>query len=617
MAEKKEKSEKKEEMRENQTSEAEQEAIDNYEKLKNQEIPEEVRKEIEKTREKLKEFKKVITKKYPFIEAIGILPPQATQIIEEEEEVRKQNKEEKLIHLIMIIPDDKAKEIGKLKEDSIKLVKDFQPRVWLHVKTAAEFWEMCFDGKYALAEAISMSYPLHDKGMLGALRVTSIHKSLVLRKFEKYVVSYVIAGSLVRGTAKESSDVDIYVVIDDTDVKRMSRFELKEKLRAITWSYAVEAEDLAGVHNKLNCQVYILTEFWEAVKDAHPVIFTFIRDGVPLYDRGAFMPWKLLLKMGKIKPSPEAIDMFMSLGERVAENVRRKLNEIVAEDIYWGVITPSQAVLMLYGMAPPTPKEIQEGEFRKIFVEKEKLLEPKYADILEKIVTAYKKYEHDPKIVIPGKEIDVMLQESTEYMKRLKELMNQIEQRMAKKEVAVLYENVFDLLEKTIGKCSEANACSKLTKELVDKGVVPSRVSGLLKEILEISKKHKKGDITKHELASMKKAVYELTSSLNEYLQRKEVLETNKKKIYLIYQKEEKGKSHDKRAELFVFKDAAFLIPDITQDVIKKIVQGKSSDVDKEDLKNFLSKKTEGEKLLTKQLFDAIKKIIGEFEIAF
>ncbi len=46
-----------------------------------------------------------------------------------------------------------------------------------------------------------MSYPLYDDGILGALRVAEIHKSLVLQKFEKYVVSYVIGGSLVRGDA--------------------------------------------------------------------------------------------------------------------------------------------------------------------------------------------------------------------------------------------------------------------------------------------------------------------------------------------------------------------------------------------------------------------------------
>jgi hypothetical protein len=128
----------------------------------------------------------------------------------------------------------------------------------------------------------------------------------------------------------------------------MSRLELKEKLRGIIYQYVAEAGELAGVKNKLSPQVYLLTEFWEDVKDASPVIFTFIRDGIPLYDRGGFLPWKLLLKMGKIKPSPESIDMFMSMGDKTSEIVKRRLLDIVIGDLYWGVITPSQALLMLY-----------------------------------------------------------------------------------------------------------------------------------------------------------------------------------------------------------------------------------------------------------------------------
>jgi len=47
-----------------------------------------------------------------------------------------------------------------------------------------------------MLEAISMSFPLYDKGILGGIRAASIHKMLILKKFERYVVSYVIAGSL-------------------------------------------------------------------------------------------------------------------------------------------------------------------------------------------------------------------------------------------------------------------------------------------------------------------------------------------------------------------------------------------------------------------------------------
>jgi predicted nucleotidyltransferase len=123
-----------------------------------------------------------------------------------------------------------------------------------------------------------------------------------LQFIEKYIVAYVLAGSIVQGKATPESDIDVFIVIDDTDVKRMTRAELKDKLRAIIIGMGVQAGEITGIRNKINIQVYILTDFWESIKEAHPVIFTFLRDGVPFYDRGIFMPWKQLLKMGRIKP---------------------------------------------------------------------------------------------------------------------------------------------------------------------------------------------------------------------------------------------------------------------------------------------------------------------------
>lgn len=575
------------------------------------EIPEEVKKEIEKIRENLREFKKSIIKKFPYIVAIGILPPPAAPLIEEEEEVHRE-KDEKIIHLIMILPEEKSKDLPKIKLESIKMVQNIKPKVWIHIKTTKELWDICFDGKYPLAEAIAMSFPLHDKGILGALRVTSIHKTLVLKKFERYVVSYVLAGSLVREEAGKTSDIDVYIVIDDTDVKRMSRFELREKLRAIIYSYTIEASELAGVQNKLNVQVYILTEFWEAVKDAHPVIFTLIRDGVPLYDRGAFMPWKLLLKMGKIKPSPEAIDMFMSLGERVTETVKRKLNDIVTEDIYWSVITPSQALIMLYGLPPPTPKEIQRGIFRKIFVDQEKLLEPKYADILETIVNIYKKYEHEEIKTISGKEIDSLLEQSTEYIKRLKELMKQIEEKKSAEEIEQHYNSVIDLLSKIFGKANETTLLTKFKRDLIDKAKISPRNLALLKEIIEAKKKYKKGKVTKQDIAKVTKAAHELLSALLEYSQHKELLEIRKSRIDIIY----KEGQEIKRGELFIFNETAFIVPDITKDELKKFSEGKISETNQDELKKWLAK-GEGKKKISVELINYLKKAFGEFELIF
>ena len=346
------------------------------------ETPDKMKKDFDKTKKELDRLKNAILKKYPFTQVISILPPASIKSFIDEEEVPKET--EKYMHLLVVVPEENFKEAQKIKTEIIKQMEGLKQKVWLHLKTPLDLWELCMDSKFELISAIAMSFPLADKGILGALRVAEIHKSLVLQKFEKYVVSYVIGGSLVRGDAIPTSDVDVFIIINDTDVKRMPRLELKERLRGIIYQYVMEASNLAGVKNKLSPQVYLLTDFWESVKDAHPVIFTFIRDGIPIYDRHTFMPWKSLLRMGKLKPSPEAIDMFMSMGDKTVTRVKSALLDVVINEIYWGITTPSQALLMLYGLPPPTPKQIV-SEMKRIFVDKEKMLEKRYINILEKI----------------------------------------------------------------------------------------------------------------------------------------------------------------------------------------------------------------------------------------
>ena len=560
---------------------------------------------MEKTRAKLESFKKSVLKKYPFTLAIGIIPPQAAEKFDEENELSEEEKKAKPLHLIIVIPEEKFKEINKIKAELIKETKDMKPKLWLNIMSPVDVWNFCLDGKYDISEAIGMSFPLHDKGLLGALRVAQIHKSLVLRKFEKYVTSYVIGGSLVRGDAKKTSDVDVFIVIDDTDVKRMPRLELKEKLRAIIYSYIMEANELAGVKNILNVQVYILTEFWEAVKDAHPVMFTFIRDGVPLYDRGTFMPWKLLLKMGKIKPSPEAIDMFMSMGDKLGESVKRRLLDIVMGDIYWGVITPSQALLMLYGLPPPNIKETV-TEMKRIFYEKEKMLEKKYIDILDEIVIKYYKgYEHEEIKEVKGAEVDKLLKDAEDYMKRLKELREQIEKRTQEKTVEEAYTNTFKLLQGLFGKKSETELVKEFEKELVNKGRTDPRFLHVLNELIDSKRKYKsKKKPATHEVEEIRKNSVQLINSLIEYGQRCEIADLQRSKIIISY----KGK----HADLFLT-NPAFLIQ---EGKIKKVAD-KIEDANQEEFEKIVREQKGKAGKLTAEILALLKKELGEFEISF
>jgi predicted nucleotidyltransferase/uncharacterized protein (UPF0332 family) len=573
-------------------------------KLPGVDIPEEAKKEMEKTKAHLEKFKDSALKKYPFILSIGIIPPQAAEKFEEEEStMTEEEKKEKPMHVSIIIPEDNFKDLQKIKAELVKEVKEIKPKVWLHIDTPVDVWNFCLDSKFELMEAVSMSFPLYDKGFLGALRVANIHKSLVIRKFEKYVSSYVMWGSLVRGTSKKDSDVDVAVIIDDTDVKRMPRLELKEKLRGIISNYIFEAENLAGVKNKLNCQVYLMTDFWESVKDAHPVIFTLLRDGIPIYDKGTFLPWKLLLKMGKIKPSPEAIDMFMSMGDKLETDVKRRILDLVVIDIYWGVLTPSQALLMLNGSAPPTPKEVQEGVFRKVFVEQEKMLEKKYADILEKIVTIYKDYEHGKVKEMKGEEVDKLLVEAVSFLKRLKELRTQIEKKSQEKTIYQLYEDIMNLLKGIIN-VNEKTAVSGFEKEFVKKGRLPSSYLHILKDLIKAKEQFKKGKLAKHEVEDARKNASLLINALIEYAQRCEIASSNRGKMQIKY----KGRT----AELILTSSACFLVEE--KGIFK--IHGKLEKSSQEELEKAFQNQKENKLIsFTPNIFELLKKELGDFEV--
>ncbi|MEX0932995.1 MAG: nucleotidyltransferase domain-containing protein [Candidatus Pacearchaeota archaeon] len=571
----------------------------------------EIQKKTEKAKKELEKLKNFIIKRYPFTEAIGILPPQASRkFIEDELGNIPENKIkelEKKIHLYMIVPEDKFKEIQKIKAEIIKEIDSKKHNVWLQVGTPVDLWEACLDSKFNLVSAISISYPLYDKGILAGLRVAEIHKSLVLKKFDKYIVSYVLGGSLVRGEAVKTSDVDVFVIINDTDVRRMPRLELKERLRGIIHQYIGEATALAGVEkNKLNVQVYLLTDFWESVKDAHPVMFTFIRDGIPIYDKGTFMPWKALLKMGKLKPSPEAIDMFMSMGDKTIKRAKRALLDIFSQDIFWGVTTPAQAIVMLNGLPPPNAKKELVRDFKKEFLDK-KMIEKKHVDFLDKIINMWRDYEHEKMKEISGKEIDELLKDTEAFIARMKELRKEIEKKFQEKTIEEIYGNVFSLLKAIIGNKSQAVTIEEFEK-LVKTGKFTSNHSKILKDVISARSEFKKGKLNSHKVDVARKNASVLIGDLIEYSQREDLANMEKSRLKLRYT--ERGK--EIFVDLIVGKNKAFLINGST---VQKITT-KVENSNKGELAKFLEDQKSTKNLgINPNLFEVVRKQIGDFEI--
>jgi predicted nucleotidyltransferase/uncharacterized protein (UPF0332 family) len=526
-------------------------------------LPPEAQKKLKEIKDKLDKFQnKAMDKFSDYILGIALMPPPKP---EKDEDGKEKPVDKSKIYIMVLVDDSDSTKMSKeeLKEKISTIMQSMAAEVDknLAIETVilTELWQTCYDAKYDLLEVIASSLPVFDKGMLAAIKIAEVHKGMVLKKFEKYIVSYVLGGSLVQGKATNKSDIDVFIVIDDTDVKKMTRAELKDKLRAIIIGMGIDAGKMTGIENKINIQVYILTDFWENIKEANPVIFTFLRDGVPFYDRGIFMPWKQLLQMGRVKPSPEAIDMFMHSGEQILERVNYKLTEIATEDFFWATLTPTQAAIMLYGLPPPTPKESPDM-IRDIFIKKEKMLEEEYVKILERVLKTRKDIEHGDKKIVTGKEVDSLLDDSKKYLKRMNELFKQIEELKEEEGVMHNYETVVTVVRDTLRlegleQVSDTEMIKAFEMHLIHKGHVPEKYIRMLKDISKAKKDYDAGKLSKTEIHQINKDARELIKFLVEHIQRKRGRELDRVKIRV--------KHGNKFGEVIILGKIAYIVHDL------------------------------------------------------
>ncbi len=595
-------------------------------------LPSDVQEKLAAIKEKLEKFQKKILDKFDnYVVGIALIPPPKPEELQQLQgthevagspaEPKPEDKDK--VYILVLVDDSDSKTMSKIElKDKLTAIingiaTEIDSNLTPQTLILSELWQNCYDGKYELLQLIALSAPVYDKGMLQAIKIAEVHKTMVLKKFEKYIVSYVLAGSLTQGRATPSSDIDVWIVIDDTDVKKMTRVELKDKLRAIIIGMGIEAGEKTGIKNKINIQVYILTDFWDSLREANPVIFTLLRDGVPFFDRGIFMPWKQLLKMGKIKPSAEAIDIFMGSGEQMLRRVQLKLNEIGMEDVYYAILTPSQAALMLYGVAPPSPKETG-PLMREIFVKKEKLLEEKFVKILEKNVEVRKAIEHGEKKELSGRELDELLTDGDKYLKRIKRLFTQIENIKEEKEMLDIYDTIItvtrDVLKtEGIGKAKDNEVLGMVEDKLVTEGKMPAKLFRTLQELFKARKDYDDGKLSKVEIESLQRDAGALIRFLVEHMQRKRGHELERLKVRVKY--------GNKFGEIILIGDNAFINSDLDneqKEISKAKINpdGSLGSVNKsslEELESAIAKLDNFQKTtLKKPIFEDLKRVFGE-----
>lgn len=384
----------------------------------------EIVKKAKEIQQKAETFcKKIISKHKKELLGLSIQPP-----------TKKGQKEIALFVLIddkEIPPQNKALTLKK-KQEEFKKYSEGSSYLF-DVYFYSEIRQAMYDENKDIILKVTKGTPIFQKnGILNAFILPEIHKELTLQKFEKYIVSYVGVGSILRGDGNPKSDIDVFMVIDDTDVKQMSRMELVDKIRNIVYGMAQQAQEMTGIKISLHIQTYLLTDFWDMIKEAgSPVIFTFLRDGLPFFDRGIYRPWKLLLDMGRIKPSREAVAKHTDAGDLFYERARKKLLSVVVEDLYYSVLNPAQSLLMLKKIPPPTHKE-SVTLFREILVQDEKLMSKKSGDILEEFVTLFKAWEYNEVTEMSGTDAEKFMKKAEDFRKEIMPILEKLNYSMYK-----------------------------------------------------------------------------------------------------------------------------------------------------------------------------------------
>ena len=306
----------------------------------------------------------------------------------------------------------------------------------------------------------------------------------VLKKYGPLIRSIVLFGSTARRTARGESDIDVFVIVDDTRQKISPAF--KEKIEDDLDVIAKKQTKLLSVQ-----QPYLLTEFWRLVREGHPIVFNFIREGIPVYDKDMFMPIKRLLQMGEIKPSKEAVEKFIERGPKRIKRVENAKMYMVVEDLYYAMLESAQSVLMFLGKTPPRPTDAPEA-LRKSLV-KMKMLSEEYVKMLDDVITLRKNVEHKKVNQVSGADLDSWISKTKKFVKKMQNLIVKVEvlkrENMVEKSHAIMKETTLTLLKalKKTPKKGEA-LTGAFKRYLVEPGLVHENYLSILTELEKMEK---------------------------------------------------------------------------------------------------------------------------------
>ncbi|MEM4367688.1 MAG: nucleotidyltransferase domain-containing protein [Candidatus Aenigmatarchaeota archaeon] len=195
------------------------------------------------------------------------------------------------------------------------------------------------------------------------------------------IKSVLIFGSAARGDMKEGSDIDVWVVVDDTAAKRT------EDVNKIRLQIQLIATELKDIHPQMNT----LTEFWNWMKIGSPELFNFLRVGFVVYDTGFIKPVQRMLQKGLLSPSEETAALKFKSSESIIKRVESLFKTMIF-DLRYAATDICQAVIIYQYKEAPDQKNMPDY-LRKLV--KDKKLPDIYVEKYEKLNKLWKDIDHN------------------------------------------------------------------------------------------------------------------------------------------------------------------------------------------------------------------------------
>lgn len=331
-----------------------------------------------------------------------------------------------------------------------------------------------------------MGKKLRKFALEARLKSSNEFRDRLLQMFKGYIKAVIVWGSITRGDYTGKSDVDIYILFDDTKMALKKFDDIRDKIDRDIYKLA------NSIDPRLHPQPIIaLTEFYQNIRAVNPFIYNIVREGYAIYDVGFFIPMRKLLEKGEFPITPEAAEMRMEFVPKRISRVKNVKLLMVVDDLYQAMVDAVQAVLMYLGNVPSPPKVLIRDT--KKFIVDAGYMEEKHLKILEDMINLRKASEKKEVKELTGQEVDEWIKKTEDFAKKMEEILNVLEKERKETDIKKNYEimvkasvaalKALDKLPKEPEKLPEA-----FKKYLVEAGLVNSIYGDVFNRVIEMRK---------------------------------------------------------------------------------------------------------------------------------